>query len=153
MIDISLVYCWLNHKFTSSSSFISSFSNMFLIAFLAALTIISWTPPKCGAAGGLNDLWTLLFVVVCLISSWSGWFTKFFNSYSTFTKLPPLPKNVVSGIPLWLSIFKNALKNESVSFLDDISKCIAWVLRQVNKHKYCFALLTLLPCILMNGPG
>ena len=63
---------------TSSLSFISAFPNMFLIIFLAALIIISLTPTKCGAAGRLNDHWTPLLVVVCLIFCWSNWFTMSF---------------------------------------------------------------------------
>ena len=55
--------------------------------FLAALTIISWTPQKCGAAGGLNDDWISLFLVVFWIFSWSSWFTKFLQSLSAFTKI------------------------------------------------------------------
>ena len=67
--------------------------------FLAALTIISWTPQKCGAAGGLNDDWISLFLVVFWIFSWSSWFTKFLQSLSAFTKLLPMHENNTGNTP------------------------------------------------------
>ena len=158
MIDMSMVYCWLNLRHQQKQSQVLRHLCLhspvcFWLLFLAALTIISWVPPKCGATEGLNGHWTALFAVFYLISSWSSWFTKSFDFFSAFTKLPSLYEHITLGIPLRLAILENALKNESVSILNDISKCIARVFRQVNKHKYHFALLILLPCIVMNGPA
>ena len=86
------------------------------------------------------------FVCFCLLDfSWFSWFSKSFNSLFVLTNLPALSEKINSGIPLRLAILKNAFKNKSVSILNDISKCIARIFRQVNKHKYRFALLICLP--------
>ena len=58
-------------------------------------------------------------------------------------------------VPVVLSDGKNKLVVNALldDGRNDISKCIALVFRHVNKHKYRFVLLILLPCIVMNGPA
>ena len=69
MIDMSMVYCWLNLRHKSSHKFFVIYvciPQYVSDCFFAALTITSWAPPKCGAAGGLNEHWTALFCCVLL---------------------------------------------------------------------------------------
>ena len=131
-------------RVTSSSSFISAFSNMFLIAFLAALT------HELHQNLVLLEDWMTIEHLHLLLSAWSSLSSVDSPNLSILYLLSQYYvhcENITSGIPLWLAIFKSSLKNGSASILKSISKCIAWVFRQVNKHKYRFPLLILLPCI------
>jgi hypothetical protein len=91
-------------------------------------------------------------VVSWAILSWLRAWTNFLISGSAPTKLVPLSDIIYTGVPLLDTIRVKALMNEAVSNEYDIARRTALVARQVNRHRYLFALALPRPCFVRNEP-
>ena len=87
----------------SSSSVMSAFPRIALMALFADLIIDSWIPPKCGAYGGLKCQTIPLFAIDSLIFSWSNCDMSDCNSMSAARKFVFCPSISIPLEPVDLS--------------------------------------------------
>ena len=106
------------------------------MAFLAAFTITSWAPPKCGALCGLN-------LYVSSSSAVLLWRCRRSNCLASFSLMAPtkfVPLSLITSLGTPRRPVKRAkvFKNVSVSSPQAISKCTARVSKQVKRHSHLF---------------
>ena len=94
----------------SSSSVISAFPSIAYIARFADFIIVSWTPPKCGLAGGLKCHIIPWFHAESFILSFSSFVTSSRSSRSAPTKVVPLSDIISVGSPLRFTYDRMRLK-------------------------------------------
>ena len=133
-----------------TSSVTDLFPNTAYIAFLQLLTNRSPTPPKWGAAGGLNFHLIPRWIRCSSIPSLFHAATYSANSLSAPTKFVPLSLTIVFGLPLRAINLIIALRQLSVSNLGTTSICTALIVRQVKRQHHRFSFLR--PIFTMKGP-